>query len=114
MRQSRAKFVALGVAILLVIVATFWVARKPRKPVHVGDARTTVIAKLGDPTAVFTNGFVWLKYGGEVSDYGRKVDQKAAVKGDFPFWVRLLAPDHGDVIVVFNTSGVVKALDMYK
>jgi hypothetical protein len=116
MLRNRTKLLLRCATALLVLGAAFlWGTRwlsQPKQPVQIGDTKSDVLATLGHPTAIFTNDFVSLKHGGEVWAYGEKIDVEAALRGDFPFKLRLFAPRDSDVLVVFNASQTVNALQI--
>jgi hypothetical protein len=118
MHANQTKRIFILIIVLLTASAGFIFVRNLKhgsgQRVQIGDSKSVVLSKLGNPVAVFTNDFASLKYGGEVWAYGREFDPKAVLRGDFPFKLRFFAPEDGDVLIVFDTTSEVKSLQVSK
>jgi len=111
--RYRSLFCALA---LLGVTGSIFAIRSRMAPefmdrIRVGDTKLTVVSEVGKPAGVFTNDLISLKYGGEVWAYGKKFDARVALRGDWPFKLRLFVPDTGDYLVVFDTSGAVRTIE---
>jgi|YelNatPaOPRAMG01_1025707.scaffolds.fasta_scaffold53320_3 outer membrane protein assembly factor BamE (lipoprotein component of BamABCDE complex) len=117
MKKSK-RTIFLGATFVVVMAALLTLSnlwfRQPEQSVLVGDSKEDVLRKLGKPSAIFTNVFDYLKYGGEVWAYGRELDLRAAIRGEFPFKLRIFAPDENDIVIIFDSSGRVKQIQTPK